>query len=167
MKFYKATIYMNKKIILLAICAFLQLALNAQSRKEKVESAHIAFISSKLDLDEATAEKFWPIYNRYTDELKTANKERKSFTDQLDNISLSDADADKNMNSLLAAQQKVLDVQKKYKAEFLRVLKPRQLAQLYVVERDFKEKLLQRMQGGAGTQELPNNRRPMRRMMGR
>jgi Spy/CpxP family protein refolding chaperone len=143
------------------------LGLNAQSRKEKIESAHIAFVSTKLDLDEATAEKFWPIYNRYTDELKAANKERKSFADDLDNTSLSDADADKNMNSLLAAQQKVLDVQKKYKAEFLRVLKPRQLAQLYVVERDFKEKLIQRMQGAQGAQDDAGGRRPIRRMMGR
>jgi Spy/CpxP family protein refolding chaperone len=155
---------MKLKFTLIAFFALLQLTVSAQTRQEKIESIHVAFISNKLDLDEATAEKFWPIYNKYNDELKAANKERKEYTDDLDNTSLSDADAEKNLNAMLAAQQKVLDIQKKYKAELLKVIKPRQLAQLYVIERDFKEKLLKRMQE-ANAQ--PEGRRPGRRMMGR
>ncbi|MFM2386530.1 MAG: hypothetical protein RL660_1287 [Bacteroidota bacterium] len=151
------TLLMSVSIVLLT------LASQAQTKKERIESAKIAFISTRLNLDESTAAKFWPIYNKYTDDLKAANAERKAATDILESNTASDAEIEKALDAQIAAQQKLVDLHKKYKTEFLRVLTARQLAQLHVIERDFKEKLLERMQNGGPRRPQDGQAPPARR----
>jgi hypothetical protein len=145
------------KKVLLAIALFVSICnTNAQQNKfmqgakEKIEGAHIAFISTRLNLDEATAKNFWPVYNKYADELKIINAEKKQFAQTIKNDATTDADLDKAMNGFLTSQTKALELQKRYKIEFLKVINIRQLAKLYATERDFKEKLLKRMGERAG-----------------
>jgi Spy/CpxP family protein refolding chaperone len=146
-----------KNLFLIAAFATLTFSAVAQTVKNKIDNAKIAFISTRLNLDEQTATKFWPIYNQYTQELQAANRERKEHTDALDKPNASDAELEKSINSMLGAQQKALDVTKKFKVEFLRVLSAKQLAELFKLERDFKQKLVQRANGAAvGSDAAPS-----------
>jgi hypothetical protein len=141
---------MKKLLVALTLCLGIYNAQAQQSSfmkgaKEKIESAHIAFISTRLNLDEATSKNFWPIYNKYAEELKVINAEKKQYATLIKNDATTDAELDKAMNGFLASQTKALELQKRYKTEFLKVINIRQLAKLYATERDFKEKLLKRM----------------------
>jgi Spy/CpxP family protein refolding chaperone len=123
--------------------------------RAKIENARIAFISTRLNLDETAAQKFWPVFNRYTDELKAANQERKQANDALSNNTANDTELEKAINNYFNAQQKVLDINKRYKAEFLKILTVRQFAELLKVERDFKEQLIKRLGNEGGNSDGP------------
>src|SRR5687768_8326854 len=62
------------------ICLVIALPLSAQDnsqRYQQIESVKVAFISQKLDLSTSEAEKFWPVYNTYQQELRVVYKQRR------------------------------------------------------------------------------------------
>jgi hypothetical protein len=141
-----------KKVLLFICISFVAMQAQAQfgrktmgHAKDRIQTAHIAFISNRLNLDEATAKTFWPVYQVYADALKALNQEKKQYSEVMHNETASDADLDKAMNNFLAVTGRINDLQKKYKVEFLKVINIRQLAKLYASEKDFKELLLKRM----------------------
>ena len=42
-----------------------------ETRAEKIQSLKIAFITQKLQLTTDEAEKFWPVYNQYDNEIRS------------------------------------------------------------------------------------------------
>lgn len=101
---------------------------------ERVESLKIAFISGKLNLDPKTAERFWPIYNQYEQELKVVAQEYKAAK-KSDDVSADD---------LLDQQQKVIDLKRKYNSIFLKVINNEQLNRLYQAEKEFRQMVMRR-----------------------
>ena len=132
-----------KKLLILSFfitCAF---TLSAQQhgrmgergeKGERVESLKIAFISGKLNLDPKTAERFWPIYNQYEQELKVVSQEYKAAKKN-DDVSVDD---------LLDQQQKVIDLKRKYNGIFLKVINNEQLNRLYQAEKEFRQMVMRR-----------------------
>lgn len=99
----------------------------AQSgRSDKIQALKAAFITQKLNLTSSEAEKFWPIYNKYDNEIRQVRINNKNG-DVLDN------------------EQKVLDIRKKYKPSFENILGPQRLNDLYRAEKDFRNLLIQRL----------------------
>ncbi|MGN6539825.1 MAG: hypothetical protein ACTHKY_03345 [Ginsengibacter sp.] len=94
-------------------------------RGEKIQALKIAFITQKLQLTSAEAEKFWPVYNNYENEIKQVRSRGNS--DVLDN------------------EEKLLDIRKKYKPSFEKILGPQRLNDLYNAERDFRNVLIKRL----------------------
>jgi Spy/CpxP family protein refolding chaperone len=133
-----------KQILVIISCIIsLQLSAQNESKKNKLKTAQIAMISQALDLDEATAQKFWPIYNNFDDERTAIKQDRKRNVEALsDNSNMSNEEVDKLLNNMLIIAQKEVDMQKKYKAEFLKVITAKQLANLFKAERNFKELII-------------------------
>ena len=92
---------------------------------EKIQALKIAFITQKLQLTSAEAEKFWPVYNNYENEIKQVRSRGNS--DVLDN------------------EEKLLDIRKKYKPSFEKILGPQRLNDLYNAERNFRNVLIKRL----------------------
>ncbi len=86
----------------------------------------MAFITQKLHLTSSEAEQFWPVYNQYTNEISQIR-------------------ADNRNGDVLDNEQKLLDIRKKYKPSFERILGPQRLNDLYSTERDFRNLLIQRL----------------------
>ncbi|HTB99483.1 MAG TPA: hypothetical protein VK705_02255, partial [Ferruginibacter sp.] len=57
---------------------FFSYAQDKQDRKDRVETMHIAYLSDKLNLTSAEAEKFWPIYNQYKADQDALRKQRQN-----------------------------------------------------------------------------------------
>jgi hypothetical protein len=95
-------------------------------RAEKIQALKIAFITQKLHLTSSEAERFWPVYNQYNNEIKTLRANNRD-RDVIDN------------------EQKLLDIRKKYKPDFEKVLGPRRINDLFNSERDFRNLLIQRL----------------------
>ena len=124
------------------ICMVFALPLSAQEksqRSQQVESLKIAFITQKLDLNKTEAEKFWPVYNTYQQELREVYKQRREAKNK------AKANPNDKFNNELEFETKLLDIKKKYKEEFSRVI-PSEKVQLYFQsEREFREQMIEEL----------------------
>lgn len=111
-------------------------------RMERVRAIKVAYITDKLQLSAEQSEKFWPVYNQFEEERFTLlRKYRRSegHAGQTPEESIRSIDEDIEM------QEKMLELRKKYKDQFLKVITPNQLAALVDAEREFKKMLLQQL----------------------
>ncbi|MBS1735199.1 MAG: hypothetical protein JSS98_01165 [Bacteroidetes bacterium] len=119
-----------KKILLILLFFSAAFSMQAQdvggNRQEKIEALKIAFITQKLQLTPSEAEKFWPLYNQYNEEVKGLSKNPSS-------------------NDVLENEQQLLNVRKKYRASFEKVLGPQKMNNLFNAERDFRNVLIKRL----------------------
>ncbi|MEO8794532.1 MAG: hypothetical protein ABI390_03640 [Daejeonella sp.] len=126
----------------LLICFALFSSAEAQpskSRSEQIEAVKVAFITQKLNLNSDEAEKFWPVYNSYQKELNEIFKVKRQAK------SNKDRDADGVLDSELEFESKLLDVRKKYKTEFSKVISSEKVLMLYRAEREFREHLIKEL----------------------
>jgi len=113
-------------LIIIAIFGSFSFASAQNGRQEKIQALKVAFITQKLQLTPAEAEKFWPIYNQYDNEIRQVRVNNRNG-DVLDN------------------EQSVLDIRKKYKPAFEKILGPERLNSVYKAEKDFRNILIQRL----------------------
>lgn len=123
--------------------------------KEKVEAMKIGFLTQKLDLTPEEAQRFWPVYNQYSEEIEQIRANRKAKMDETRNDpdKLSDAEIEKRIDAEMTFRQEELDIQKKYHSRFKQVLTVRKVARFYRAEEEFKRELIERLKQG-------NNGRP-------
>jgi hypothetical protein len=121
-----------KKVIIGFLMLMFTATIFAQ-RGEKVESIKIAFIASKLNLDPKVAEKFWPVYNQYESELRSIIEERRKAKNN-----------DENVEDMLDAEQKVLDLRKRYSTQFAKIITQEQVATLFRAEKEFRQMIMKR-----------------------
>jgi hypothetical protein len=94
---------------------------------EKIQSLKIAFITQKLQLTPDEAQKFWPVYNQYDNEIRTI-------------------ESNNNPNDPLGKEEKLLNTRKKYLGSFEKILGPDKTNRLFNAERDFRGLLIRRLQ---------------------
>ena len=149
--------FFNCAIILFLLVAPTSMAQNARAL-ERIHSMKIGFITDRLQLSPAQAEHFWPIYNDYEADLKDMRmKFRKE--NNLSSRNLTDEEARRHLEDNLELQEAMIDLRKKYKNEFLKVLSPTQLVDLYNAEKDFRLMLMKELQN---RRERNGNIQPMR-----
>lgn len=98
-----------------------------------------------LNLDDATITHFITTYERYRQELCAAHekyhriKPRKQENGTL--TRLTDEQVKKNIENSFALSQSILDIRRKYYAEYLTFLTPRQIERLYELEKKDGERI--------------------------
>lgn len=140
---------MNIKYLLFALLGFFTFsnAIIAQGNpgreriSEKIKSHKVAFISEKLNLSEEEAQRFWPIYNQYQNELM----ENKESIMMRPNPDMNDAEAEKLMENFLRMREKEIQIQRHYIQKFKTAIPPRKIAMLYKADREFKEEMVSRI----------------------
>jgi hypothetical protein len=117
------------------------------ANREDIESMKIAYLTKKLDLTPDEAKKFWPVFNQFSEELKSVRSNRRKTgreaKEDFDN--LSDKELEKIVDGDIAMRQQELDVIKKYNSQFKQVLPMKKVAALYRAEDDFKKELLEKI----------------------
>ena len=108
-----------KRLLLLTYFAFTVLISLAQNGRP-LEAIKIAYITKRLDLSPEEAEKFWPIYNQYAEELKRTRQ-----------------DAIRNSRSEIELDEALLNVRKKYSALFTQALSPQKIDIFFKSEKEF------------------------------
>lgn len=114
----------------------------------RVRNLRKEYVRGKLHLTDPQNQKFWPIYSRYLEERSALRKRYKDQFIHQENGKLSDYDAYRKVDNNIEYKELDLNLSKKYKEEFLSVLSPQQLADLYQAEREFKQMLIERMKDG-------------------
>lgn len=104
---------------LLVFIGSFQLVSQAQQRDgERLEALKVAYLTKKLSLTSEEAQKFWPVYNDYMDELKKVR-------------------ADSRGGDELKREEKLLEVRKKYQTSFSKALSPERANQFFKAEKEF------------------------------
>ncbi|MEO6729961.1 MAG: hypothetical protein ABIN01_02005 [Ferruginibacter sp.] len=98
--------------------------LPSEKKQQDIEALKVAFISKELDLTPDEAQKFWPVYNQYAKELKTTIKD----------------DAD-----VLDRDEKVLNLRKRYKDQFTKILGEQRMNRIFNAEGRFRQLLIKSM----------------------
>jgi Skp family chaperone for outer membrane proteins len=100
----------------------------------RIETLKIAYITQKLNLTTEEAEKFWPVYNKYMEEIRGA---RQSYQSDKDELKL---------------EETTLNIRKKYSTDFNKALSPSKVNLFFRSEKEF----------GAIVQKTLNERRQQR-----
>ena len=104
----------------------------------RLEALKIAYITKNLDLSPEEAQKFWPIYNQYSAELKVARQ-----------------NAIRNNSSEIELDEAVLNIRKKYSVQFSQVLSPQKVDTFFKSEKEFGHFVQKEME----RRQLKNQRR--------
>lgn len=91
-----------------------------------VEAIKIAFITKRLQLTPDEAQRFWPTYNRYIDEMR---KTRREFR-----------------KDELVFEEKALEIRKRYREEFRKILGEERVTQIYNADREFRDMIRKELQ---------------------
>jgi RecA/RadA recombinase len=116
------TIYLILTIILIIpFSAFSQTeeGENITDRK-KIQAMEVAYITKELNLSPEEAQKFWPVFNKYREDVKGVL-------------------TNKTINDQLEKQQQVLDLRKKYRTEFTRILAQDRANKVFTSEDQFRQ----------------------------
>jgi len=122
--------FLKMKTVLSILAAFLLVStLQAQPQRpdrdsrvaeiKKIQAMELAFITKELNLNPQEAQKFWPVFNQYRNDLKQV-AQGKQYKDNLDR------------------QQKMLDVRMKYRDDFSKVVSQERASKVFGAEDEFK-----------------------------
>ena len=115
----------------------------------QLENAKIAFITNRVSLTQEQAQKFWPLYDEFSDRRRELNRGgrllRREITEGMTDQQLRD-----NFAQAFNTRQQELNLEKEYFEKFQKVISLRQVAQLFQAERDFTKEVIKRVAGGTG-----------------
>jgi hypothetical protein len=93
-------------------------AQNPVARQATIQALKIAFITKELNLTAEEAQRFWPVYNTYIDDLRKLRKE--------------------NKDDVLVFEERSLAIKKKYNVDFKRILSSEERAnKVFLADRNF------------------------------
>ena len=136
------------RITFISIFLCLVMSLNAQNLKREVlENEKIGFFTQKLNLTPAEAEKFWPLYNDYSNRKLRIQNERNGLRKYYmrNGENLSEKECKEMADKYVDLNVKEASLSKDYHPQFLKILPAKKLAQLYVAEEQFKTYLLRKL----------------------
>ncbi|HEY0056207.1 MAG TPA: hypothetical protein VGB63_12690 [Pedobacter sp.] len=114
-------------------------AARAQDNPRQIESVKAAFITQKLDLTPEESKKFWPVYNEYQHEIqqlvRQKSQERRAAAKE----------ADAQPVDELKIESEILELRKRYREEFQKVLPGPKAAMVYPAEREFRQQLIEHL----------------------
>jgi hypothetical protein len=133
-------LYSSILFLLIVGCAIAQPApapLVDNQKMQNIEALKIAFISKQLELTPDEAQRFWPVYNQYSNEIHVVVK---------------------NDHDVLDRDQKILDIRKSYKDQFTKIIGPDRTNHLFEAEGKFRQLLIQAMQRRQSMRQNGQNR---------
>jgi len=113
-----------KKYLLILLLVFGFLVRVQAQDGQRLEAYKIAYLTKKLDLSPEEAQRFWPIYNKYTGDIRNIRQEQK----------------EKNLTEI-DVEEKILGVRKKYNGEFSKALSAEKINTFFRSEKDFKTEI--------------------------
>lgn len=90
---------------------------------QRVEVLKKAYVADELNLSPQEAERFWPVYNNYQNEIRQARKE--------------------NQNDEVAYEKKVVEIKQRYQGNFKKVLgnNGQRINKVYTTDKQFRDML--------------------------
>lgn len=138
---------MKKTLLILAVFVCFQTAKaqedvnqSPEKKQQNIEALKVAFISKELELTPEEAQKFWPVYNQYSKEMTSTFKG--------------------GSDDVLERDEKVLNVRKRYKEQFSKVLGDQRVNRMFGAETRFRQLLIKAMRNQQKPRQMD---RPLKR----
>jgi len=105
---------------------------------DNIRQLKLEIVLREMNLNKDTEKKFLPLYTRYSDETLAIKKKLKTLEESTDN-----SNPQRKIQEREQYKQQILDIEKRYKDQFLRIISPSELDKMYKGEEKFKQKLLE------------------------
>ena len=116
-------------------------------KKEQIKTLKIAFLTEKLSLTSAEAEKFWPLYNAFDEKQSEIRRTKmKSYLDRMDSENfdtVSEKEAATLLSQMESSEEELHQLRKKFISNLKSVIPAVKILKLKKAEEDFNRKLLQ------------------------
>ena len=142
-----------KLILFFILCA--SVSASAQNRMnrggpgQRIEQFKKLRLIEALKLAEDVSVRFFAKYNKHEESVRAINKEREEMLDQLQELRKSDgpdADMGKVIDNLVSLDKKLTDERTRFAEDIKDVLSTKQIADLFLFERNFARNVRQLMQ---------------------
>ena len=145
-----------KRLLLILLLAA-PLVYGQEGPDDRIRAYKTAFITDELELTPDEAERFWPVYNKYQDQIDAMRKkERKeifSKARKLDELTDEEANALIDKGMVYAREQ--VDLRSQMVDELRGVISPKKVIKLRRVEESFKREMLKRFRDKRGRNNHP------------
>ncbi|MFK7900347.1 MAG: hypothetical protein AB8B61_06285 [Cyclobacteriaceae bacterium] len=135
---------------------------NLKESREKIETAKIGFLTSKLNLTSEQAQVFWPVYNEYSKKRFDLKKTMMQQGVKKAGDEKTEKDWSQKLELISKLRRQELDLEDKYKDEFLKVLSPKQVVKLFKAEKEFlsvlRDKITHRHEQGNQGRRMQGDR---------
>jgi hypothetical protein len=116
-----------------------QRVIRQQNSVSRVEAVRESYISQRLNLTSDESQKFWPIYRRYQEALKVVRKKKRL------NNSNAQANGTEQIQKELYYESELVNIRKFYTDEFLKILPPDKVSEMFKSEREFNDELIKQL----------------------
>ncbi|MGZ3635215.1 MAG: hypothetical protein ACXWMO_05460 [Syntrophales bacterium] len=123
-------------LFIVPVCAQDKPADTNQLVREKLQADKKLFIAENMQLSEAEAKAFWPVYESYQKDMDKIMERTKNLIDDYakNYETMTDATAKKLTDELLAIENDRLKLRKAYLLKFRKVLSDKKVARFYQLE---------------------------------
>ena len=158
MNFYKPGAMKRSIILLLVVLLYPSIELSAQNQNlEKFNTYKIGFFTKRLNLSSAEAERFWPVYNDYQNQKTRLQLEKtlaiRTFNQNETRLSDKEITAIGDKLVGIISEESALAVTLHMKLK--EVLPPAKVIRFYQAENQYKQQLLNELQGRQQQRRLP------------
>lgn len=102
-------------------------------RFERIENQKIAYVTKQLSLSTTEAQRFFPVYNQYSKEMKDIRNARSNMKAAQRSGS--------NGRDVIEFDAREVELKKQYRSKFAEIIGQSRASQFFVVEEEFKEML--------------------------
>lgn len=138
---------MKQLIIIILAIPMLSFSQNRQGlrdeRFEKIQTAKIGLITENLDLTTEQAPQFWSVYNEYQGKKFDLRRSIKRTLDETNGTT--DDKIIASQRQALAIRKKEIELDEEYMAKLLKIITPKQYAELKRTEQSFNKKLIEKL----------------------
>jgi hypothetical protein len=123
-------------LCIVPVCAQDKPADTNQLVREKIQADKKLLVAENMQLSEAEAKVFWPVYEGYQKDLgKIVERTKKLIDDYAKNYqTMTDATAKKLLNDMIVIENERLKLRKTYLPKFRKVLSEKKVARYYQLE---------------------------------
>ncbi len=114
-------------------------------RLERIKALRVAYISEKLDLTPEEAQRFWPVFNKFDDNMTSLNKQKRQLMEKLrpeNASSLSEKETTALMEQDDKLEEEIQNNRKQLVKNLQGVIPNQKIIMLRQIEVEFKQKLL-------------------------
>ena len=146
---------MKKHLLALSILVFLSSFLSAQNKSsfhQKIRAYKVAHLTDQLNFSENDAQKFWPIYNEYSDQMMKLHKEERSkIKKRVHHLggmqNLSEKEAKEIISHIIEIEKKRSELKSTFFDKVSKFLSYKKIVMLELAEHEFNRKLLRKLKG--------------------
>jgi len=138
----------NLHFILFSLLITANISAQQNLKRENIKLLKTAFITEAIDLTSSEAEKFWPVYNLYSDKIQSLkfsleNGMRRKINSSGGFDNISEEQAQKFIQEYTKIEQEISANKTNMIVELSKILPPKKILKFQKAEKDFNRRMLQ------------------------